>query len=626
MLTFSKSSYNILRLASCFVFFMCGTPFKIHAQSFYSADPNYLKFKTEGNNVLKNVQAHYPDTSITLFHNFFPRNFLGNTGLSSAPYFLKYGTQDAGFHFFDAPTQNDRLSEEDVKYYKTKGPYADLTGIAGSKQLQIFKLNFTHTFKERMNVTLRLNRYNSTGYYRKQQTFANNILFNTSYISKKGGWGYYAYFLGNLNKNRENGGLKDSILNDSTVWLNKGILDVKLDSAARENREAKVMLNPWIRLNRKKENPGKTQHILELKSQFLTNKYRYKDQSISKDKYYDVFYYDTLRTLDSAHVQKINNTLAYDFFSVKGNGLFAGYRNEFNRVWQKTDSTFTNNIITAGGVFRKAIPLKDSLPGSLFHFESLLNVDYVFSGPNQGNQKIESRNSLSKEGTGPAFDLNLLYDVRNADHIYRNWKSNHFYWQNNFKPVQSIQAQLKMRLNKRLSAGVLFQNINNQVYFDEQAQARQASGAISNLTCNFMYSDLYFKHIGLHLNYVYQQTSSEKIIRLPKNSATVNLFFYAALFKNNMLLQIGGQAQVYQSFESYAFMPATQVYYVQNGFRTGNYPFLDVYLNVRIRPASFFVKLENVLAGYAGSNFALVQGYYQPQMALRFGLTWMFFD
>jgi len=36
--------------------------------------------------------------------------------------------------------------------------------------------------------------------------------------------------------------------------------------------------------------------------------------------------------------------------------------------------------------------------------------------------------------------------------------------------------------------------------------------------------------------------------------------------------------------------------------------------------------MENVLQGILGTNYSMVPGYYQPEMAMRFGFTWLFFD
>ena len=73
-------------------------------------------------------------------------------------------------------------------------------------------------------------------------------------------------------------------------------------------------------------------------------------------------------------------------------------------------------------------------------------------------------------------------------------------------------------------------------------------------------------------------------------------------------------------------MPSTQVFYIQDRVKTGQYLYTDFYINERIKPVQFFLKIENILQGLVGKNYSLVPGYYQPDRAFRFGLTWMFFD
>lgn len=609
---------------------VCSAAFTLQAQNYYSTDRQYLNSKTEGNNLLNAYRSDYPDTSLTHFHQFFPRNVLGNVGLAGIPLKIEYNSSDLGFRFFDAPTRADRIKEKDILFHQSKGPYADLTGIAGSKQLQIFKLNFTHTLKGRNNIGLKLNRYNSVGYYRKQQSFANNILFTNSSTSKSGRVGYYAYFLANLNKNRENGGLKDSVLNDSTVLLNKGVMDVKLDSAARENREYRIMLNPWIRLNRKNDSSNSADHFLSLKSAYSSHKYRYKDQGVAQDDFYQVNWYDSLKTNDSSHVKKFSNSLDYLIRKGPDFAFSMGLRNEYNALWQSSDSSlsrdFYNQLLQGALQFGKDLPASDRSKAPVPRFESGLEAQYVAWGLNQGNLKIESKSLYTKAPRINRIYLDLLYEIRRPDEIYRQWNSNHFIWNNGYADLKTMQGRLGILLKAGLGVELLAQWQDNFVYFDEQALPRQYGNTIQNLVLNLSYEKIFFKHLGFALQYAYQNTSVPAVVRVPEHSATANLFLAAALFKNNLHLQLGGQLQAYQSFETYAYMPATQVFHLQKGFVTGNYPYLDLYLNVRIRPASFFVKIENVLAGTAGNNFALIPGYYQPQMAFRFGLKWMFFD
>jgi hypothetical protein len=91
-------------------------------------------------------------------------------------------------------------------------------------------------------------------------------------------------------------------------------------------------------------------------------------------------------------------------------------------------------------------------------------------------------------------------------------------------------------------------------------------------------------------------------------------------------LNTGAQLDLYSSFYGYAYMPSTQMFHLQHSIKTAEYPFVSIYLNARIRPVTIFVKVENILQNYVGTNYSFVPGYFQPDRCFRFGLSWMFFD
>jgi len=609
----------------CLIFLLC-LGFKNYSQTFYTVNPKYLKSKAEQNNVLSDYKYTYPDTSITEQINYFPRNFMGNMGLASPDYIWRYGTEDIGFRLMQSPLTIDKFKENDVKYYKTMGPYASLTGIAGSKAFQIFKATFTHTYKN-VNVTIGFNRYTSTGFYLKQQTYTNNFYLSSNYTTKKKRFGYYFYILNNSNKSQENGGIKDGVLKDSSMNYDKGLFSVNLPTANRDNRELKVMFNPWVKLNAR-DSTAKVNHYLQLKSKFVNNSYRYKD-ILDTSGYYRRSYLDTVVTNDSAHVRKFMNELSYSLLTTDNKfGFSAGYKNEINQVWNKTDSVFVNQILQSELVYRTPVLSKDSLDKREKFFETKFNIQYVALGALKGNYKAESNTVFTfNDAKKRNVFLNVLYENRSADYIYNNWVSNHFLWFNNgYKPQHQSQIKLGVNLNRYFSASVFYQGITNYLYFDQEALPKQYTKTISNLGLNLNFTKIFFKHLGLGLNHAYQNTSKPAYLRVPQNASTIKLFYNGSLSHNNLQLQIGAQLQLYESFYSYAYMPSTQVFYLQDKFKTSTYPYLDVYLSARIRPVSFFVKVENVLQGLAGPNYSFVPGYYQPDLAFRFGLTWVFFD
>ncbi|MBI2721703.1 MAG: hypothetical protein HYX39_05975 [Bacteroidetes bacterium] len=599
------------------------------SQVFYSVKPDYVKEKREGDNLLKDYKAAYPDTNINEFHNFFPRNFMGNLGLPSPEYIFSYGTPSLGFRFTPTPYKNDLFTEEQVTYFRTKGPYANLTGIAGSKKLQAFKLFFTHTYKDKINIAVKFNRYTSQGFYLKQQTYTNNLFITSNFTKSNKRAGYFFYFLNNSNKNRENGGIVGDTLSDYAFTAGKDLLPVKLSSASRENKEFKFMFNPWVKLNKDIDSMAKSNHYLQLKTKFNFNLYKYKDASLSKDKFYTLMYLDTARTYDSTRIMQVINEINYSVLSANKNiGFSAGYKNELNAVWQKADSIFKNNFIISNLVFNKASYSSDSIKLKTQEIYSSLTGQYIFSGANAGNYKAESKSQivLSKRKSHRYF-LNLLYENRSADYIYNYWVSNNFIWFNNgFKPQQIFQSQMGYEFNKKVGISFLFQNIKNYLFFDHVAYPRQYSNPLQNISLKLNYSSVFFKHLGFSANQIFQNTSNTSYVSVPQSISTAKLFYTGSLYNNNLQLQIGAQVQYYSSFYGYAYMPASQVFYLQDRSVTGEYPFLDVYLNARIRPVNVFLKVENVLQGFVGKNYAFVPGYYQTDRAFRFGISWMFFD
>ena len=135
-----KSSLTVFCKMFCFVF--AAFNFKVQAQVFISKNPDYLKVKTEQNNLISTYSPTYPDTTVTDLNNFFPRNFRGNLGLAMPNYFFDSHFDNLGFRYLQSPFVVDQIVEDQIEFYRTIGPYANLSAMAGSKFLQAFKLLF----------------------------------------------------------------------------------------------------------------------------------------------------------------------------------------------------------------------------------------------------------------------------------------------------------------------------------------------------------------------------------------------------------------------------------------------------------------------------------------------------
>ncbi len=594
------------------------------AQSRYVTDFDYLQARKEKNSSFSPFEPVLNDTTVYLNHRFFPRNFLGNLNLSSPDYILQFRSTNPGFRLYDVPLKDYMISEDEVSYYKTKGPFARLTGIAGSQQLQLFQMVFANSFKNNFNISMKLNRYTSQGFYKQQQGSTNNFYTSAHYHNRNYRFGFNTYILINNNKFQENGGISGDTISNDNLLAAKNIFPVKINKASRENRELKANYNNWFRLNAH-ENKN-LNFYLNAYSHFTMQKYKYKDDNSGTDKFYLLYYLDTLSTKDSTRIFQFHNganisvTNKQKTFTLSG-----GYENEITSLWQLYDSTFMNHILKTQALFNHTVLLKDS--SYRLKLKNNFSFKYILSGNQMNDYLIESHHhiKLNKHEQTKAFaELRLMNENRTPDYLFRKWYSNHFIWQNSFNSIQSLIGDLMMG-NHVFQLGGTVRQIFNYIYIDQNGYPMQLNQSVINSSLKLQASKVFFKHLGVNLNYSFQN-SGTPYISLPQHAILASLFYTGNLFRNNLNLSIGGDIEYYSAFTPYGYMPATQQFYVQEKFQAGEFPFVDFFINGRIKPVNFFLKMENILHGIAGTNYSMVPGYFQPDRAFRFGLTWTFYD
>ncbi|MFO0323060.1 MAG: putative porin [Bacteroidota bacterium] len=605
-----------------FILFFCYF-FNTTAQVFYPTDSSYISSLTQFNKNNYQLYQHQKiDTTLTDFQNYFQRNTSGNYGLASNALLLSYQTQPLGFNFYTAPYQNDLIQKNNVQYYQTKGPLASLTGIAGNKQEQNFKLLFSNTIKKKLNITLGFNRYGSLGFYKKQQSFTNNIYISSNYTNSSNRIGYHAFFLFNKIKHQENGGLKTDTAFTKNLFINKELLGINLTDAKREVRFITYNFNPWFRLNKTEDSSTVFSHFINYEFEYNRNYSKYRDLAIKTDKYYQHTYLDTALTNDSSSWQSIHNAISY---AININPIHAkfliGFKNEYNLVYQFVNSTFQNNIVNTGLSINKK------------KYTGLIKADYIVSGRNSNDYLIEINNQFSKKiklkNKPIAFNIymNSALEKRHADYIYNKWMSNHYEWKNNFFPTEKFQSIIGMSsLDNASGIGLIFQNIKNQIFLNDSIIPEQISSSIQNVSFFIHKNFLFFRHLGLNVKYNYQYSSRQDITSMPNHLINGALFYQGSLYKNALQLQIGFNASYYSEFIGMAYSPALNTYYLQNKKTVGNYPYIDFFINARIKPVRFFIKIDHVTQGFFGSNYSLTPYYIQNDRAFKFGINWLFFD
>ncbi len=93
------------------------------------------------------------------------------------------------------------------------------------------------------------------------------------------------------------------------------------------------------------------------------------------------------------------------------------------------------------------------------------------------------------------------------------------------------------------------------------------------------------------------------------------------------MLQFGIDVFYHTKFYSDNYMPSIMQFYNQRKHKTGNYPKIDVFLDLNIKRAHIFVKYEhlNYPLKKHGDFFSAADYPINPGM-LKFGIQWDFFN
>ena len=127
-----------------------------------------------------------------------------------------------------------------------------------------------------------------------------------------------------------------------------------------------------------------------------------------------------------------------------------------------------------------------------------------------------------------------------------------------------------------------------------------------------------------------QISSNPDILDLPLVSVrSTGYFEHLFRFKSTdgkLNTQLGIDLTYHTLYHSYSYMPATGRFYRQDQVRTGNYPFIDVFINLKLRRARIFIMYDHVNSGFMGYDYSMIPSYPMNFRMIRFGIAWTFYN
>lgn len=311
---------------------------------------------------------------------------------------------------------------------------------------------------------------------------------------------------------------------------------------------------------------------------------------------------------------------------------------EITQIYGHPTATLANcseNSVSIGGQINKT-------QGKTLHY-NLLAETWV-AGEDFGQLKVNFDTDINFRLFGDTVTLKAkAHFYRLHPTFYqRHYHSKHFWWDNSnlSKETRTRVEGLFYYRKTKTKLRIAIEEIQNYTYFSTSyntqsdkrtnlsASINQYGDNLNIMTAQIMQD---FKLGPLHWDNVltYQNSSNKNILPLPALNIFTNLYLKFKIV-NELAVELGADAYYFTEYEASDFCPQLNQFAVQENpasrVKLGGYPFVDVYANMHLKHARFFVMYSHANAGQGNKNYFLVPHYPQNGSIMRMGVSWNFFN
>jgi hypothetical protein len=572
---------------------------------------------------------------------------LGIIGSAGKPLIFDFAASkpsELGFHAFDAYIREPF----EVELIETNTPFTQLSYLMGSKKENVLRVQHAQSFRDKqIKAGIDFKLFNTIGYYARQKTDIKNFSGNIAYKTKDNRYSVEGIYLHNKLVIQENGGIVFDSLYEQNLEANRQIISINLPTAEnlikydgigfRQNlylAKAEPDFSSIPDTNLIKYTGYSVQHFkkpffdpiaplgkLEHTFIYSNELYYYSDTDGASAFYSSLpnFPIGITQISDSISHRIIKNSILYSNADYKDSRDFSkffyySFGIEFNALRFEQDSmtnTFTelNPMLNAELLFSKNIYFSAS---GNYSFRNDKSTSYSL------NAELDFLIELSK------LTFSVKTNSTQAPWIFQSFNNSYFKWENNFNNQRVFEFQTNFT-RKHTAIKAVASLLWNHLYFDELILPKQCNSAITLISLHG-HQDVQLGKFGIDLNLTYQYTSNKNIIRIPEFYTFTKFFYTNTLFKKATTIELGIAIRYFTNFYSATYMPALRSFYLQNSISIGNYPYVDLYLDAKIKRARLFVKYEQVNAAYMPLNYFASPHYPNPDPSFKFGFIWQLFN
>ncbi len=520
-------------------------------------------------------------------------------------------------------------THEEIAYFDTKKPFTIFKFTGGSKKLDNAFFLHSQNLGSSVNFALKYNGAKSDGRYMYNNARFHNLNGSFAFTKRK----YEAHFnaLFNRIQHNENGGLSGNFFEDSQLAENNILTN--LSSANTKISHYGVELHQELKFGHYQNDTnivkGKSDTVVGkiLKSKFSIlhkisfDKY-YKLYTDVPSAYYSNYYFNNTATNDSIALMLLKNGLFFNINleskkAINKFQILAGLENNLYQYYTP-DTTRANK----NSSFLTGILILDTEKNKFFS-----KIQYGVLGWQMFDFNLNATNTVvfNKKIN---LDAAINYSLQKPDYYYSYYHSNNFIWENDSLSRENrLEGKIRVNFNKIfLSFGADINLLGNYMTFDSMALPYQVKDA--NVIFDiFAEKTFNIKNVHIMLNATYQYIKDKSKIALPDYFAYANIYWQRPLFKNALRFQLGVDCYFIGDLSgfNYAYMPASNVFYVKEGKKL-QYPNISAYLSIKIKRFRGFVKGGNINSLFMKRNFYLLDKVPDNPLGFYFGISWEFYD
>ena len=279
--------------------------------------------------------------------------------------------------------------------------------------------------------------------------------------------------------------------------------------------------------------------------------------------------------------------------------------------------------------------------GHTFHFNA--GVEFGMAGKRVGDMQLDFSTDLNFPLMGDTVRLaaKAFFTRKKPVFMMYNFHSKHLWWD------QSLSAETRTHLEGIFSYDktdtklrVAIDEIQNYTYFGMTytptstgrtgvtGGVYQEATNINVLTLQWL-QNLRWGILNWENVLTYQNTSMPSALPLPAFNVFSNLYLKFKLARV-LAVELGGSLTWFSKYEAPDYLPQIAQFAIQKNndakVEVGAYPFFDVYANMHLKRARFFVAMTHVNAGSGSKRYFLTPHYPTNTRVFHFGVSWNFYN